>query len=721
MIDVSVHKPRFTKETLRRAWARKYYEPSTSTYLHDTDEGYLEYDLWEHTDNPPQGHRFGLITRKVTLPIESMEKEFIAAHDRHSWIGIPVSVNSDKESLLWKEAKRSDQVKQMYLTSPYTKQLFRRDKAAWIQSKLTNPNNSKPSTSSSSQKNIQSTEETKFTSQDIDKQLAKLNYDFKQEEEFRLPGRPPIGTHRYHPFTGHLLVYKGNNIWKRVHDNEIVNYDLNKFNDKLPVESITSLTTEVKDLIRQLPSIKESRTGYITVQNNKLSTTSLPVLTPSTPFTPASSSFLTSHQQDFQTQYQVSSDRLQNSLDLSHFQLSKEGNPIRGGKKYPMYSIDPNKPDMWKSVRDGLLSQQSEFSNLPVVRNMVYGSETGENDEEEQHSLSTYPSYDLISSIPLLQSIEEIETNDIQDYESVWKRSVFVPKKKIVSKVVVWPKKTPGHYSFKYSWIPQPLVHNAVNSHYYTKSKDRTHSTTTLSRPQSPENASQLLPKTESYQLSQTQQSMYHLVTNSLVDNEESEFESPSISPVLSPSRSIKPTASRSNVLHRSSHDNGGWLQSEEAMDDNRTFLSSLSAWDQITEGQTRSQGKVITSIDELDEENRSQYSKSKLDSFSIPESRGYQQYSQFDSESGVGSRQEQANNISLFDSMELYQPSKSFEEFVTIMKPGEISKQKPVLTSTHTTAGVRNHKETRRKFAYRPPIFRKDAKINPVHDYEWR
>jgi hypothetical protein len=61
---------RFKPSTLRRVWARSQYEPSTSSYLHNTDFGYLEYDLWEYQDHPPQGYTVGLKNRKVrqTLP-----------------------------------------------------------------------------------------------------------------------------------------------------------------------------------------------------------------------------------------------------------------------------------------------------------------------------------------------------------------------------------------------------------------------------------------------------------------------------------------------------------------------------------------------------------------------------------------------------------------------------------------------------------------------------
>lgn len=58
-------RPRFGADVLRRVWARSEFEPAGQSYLHATDFGYLEYNIWEHVENPPEGHESGLITRKV--------------------------------------------------------------------------------------------------------------------------------------------------------------------------------------------------------------------------------------------------------------------------------------------------------------------------------------------------------------------------------------------------------------------------------------------------------------------------------------------------------------------------------------------------------------------------------------------------------------------------------------------------------------------------------
>ena len=58
-------KPRFGADVLRRVWARSEFEPAGQSYLHNTDFGYLQYNIWEHTEDPPEGSDVGLLTRKV--------------------------------------------------------------------------------------------------------------------------------------------------------------------------------------------------------------------------------------------------------------------------------------------------------------------------------------------------------------------------------------------------------------------------------------------------------------------------------------------------------------------------------------------------------------------------------------------------------------------------------------------------------------------------------
>jgi len=67
---------------------------------------------------------------------------------------------------------------------------------------------------------------------------------------------------------------------------------------------------------------------------------------------------------------------------------------------------------------------------------------------------------------------EEVNHLRLQRQLSVINRDLATPikvPKLVVPKVRVWPKEPKEHYKFKYSWIPQPLLHKAANMVY----KDR--------------------------------------------------------------------------------------------------------------------------------------------------------------------------------------------------------------------------------------------------------
>lgn len=59
---------------------------------------------------------------------------------------------------------------------------------------------------------------------------------------------------------------------------------------------------------------------------------------------------------------------------------------------------------------------------------------------------------------------------EVDSDEEMRSRNIYKPKKKIVAKVVVWPQKPLKNYRLKYTWLPQPMLHNAVNNLYYDKS-----------------------------------------------------------------------------------------------------------------------------------------------------------------------------------------------------------------------------------------------------------
>lgn len=113
---------RFPPATLRRVWARELFEPIDG-FLHNTDKGYLKYDLWEHVDIPPEGLEHGLRTRKVKAFTRTANDSLILARDGHAWVGLPTkweTVQEKKERLIKEKAQHADAVR--WAMSPYQPQ-----------------------------------------------------------------------------------------------------------------------------------------------------------------------------------------------------------------------------------------------------------------------------------------------------------------------------------------------------------------------------------------------------------------------------------------------------------------------------------------------------------------------------------------------------------------------------------------------------------------------
>lgn len=58
----------------------------------------VQYDMWEHTDKPPKGNEYGLLTRKLHAAPRSQEELRLLLGDRNAWVGIPVSVLAREET-----------------------------------------------------------------------------------------------------------------------------------------------------------------------------------------------------------------------------------------------------------------------------------------------------------------------------------------------------------------------------------------------------------------------------------------------------------------------------------------------------------------------------------------------------------------------------------------------------------------------------------------------
>lgn len=265
-----VPKQRYSAEILRRVWARTAFEPQgdgkggpggRTGYLHNTDFGYLEYDIFEHIDHPPRGREtVGLVTRKLRLPIKNGRDEFIAMHDRHAWVGLPVGYEDRAERSEREAAIVSQQRKNLYAISPYNVPLMSDEARESLKKKKKQRETPK----------VRYDAQGQIIESSLVDVLQDFGYDDRIEQIYRLPGMPRIGTRVYDEQTGHLLEYKGHSRWIRVSDGLDVHIPDKLAAERLSLHSLgaPSLLGESDDgslFVR--PTITEMKSGAIAVHN----------------------------------------------------------------------------------------------------------------------------------------------------------------------------------------------------------------------------------------------------------------------------------------------------------------------------------------------------------------------------------------------------------------------------------------------------------------------
>ena len=115
----------------------------------------------------------------------------------------------------------------------------------------------------------------------------------------------------------------------------------------------------------------------------------------------------------------------------------------------------------WGKLKHGVENFVHAAAKDPTLKNKLYNAVTN-------------PSQNYNNNIYNDQQLEvELENNneEIDSDEEMWRsRSIYkVNKNEAVKIGSVYPRKPQINYKLRYTWIPQPLVHNAVNNLYYQK------------------------------------------------------------------------------------------------------------------------------------------------------------------------------------------------------------------------------------------------------------
>jgi hypothetical protein len=93
-----VPRPRHSVATLRRVWSRRDFEPANGKWLHTTDFGHLEYNMWEYVDQPPKGNDHGLRVHKVRILFHSPAAN---SASRQMFLSVGVSLVTSCRSTRW--------------------------------------------------------------------------------------------------------------------------------------------------------------------------------------------------------------------------------------------------------------------------------------------------------------------------------------------------------------------------------------------------------------------------------------------------------------------------------------------------------------------------------------------------------------------------------------------------------------------------------------------
>lgn len=643
---------------------------------------------------------------------------------------MPIGFESHEERQERETAMRSNAVKNLHHYSPYAIPLLTEEE------RRNGVKSRKPTGKVEERKEISGLE-----------LLESFGYDQAVEEYFRLPGMPRIGTKRYEPSTGHLIVYKGNNRWVRVLTGEDVVLVDKLADERLSISKFNSVVSNAKESILVPPSIFEMKSGMISVNNPSLE---------------EKSSFSRSHKLNFDKSYTHTSDgEYENDDDEDDFRVRKEDSmsdygsttdstvtPIKQANKKESVSLLTG----WTVLGDSYVAVQkrkckSTPQRIPVEQQGISWQKVREGVKELSYRLNSsrerssrvmneasrmdtisiksewHPKTDTGDKMSAQQYLNYEISESFDETAAVWSRSIYQPKKKIIPKVVVWPKKAPEHYSLKFTWIPQPLVHNAVNNIYYEKTYRDFHkgSIELFSRYFHDE----VQNSSERNQIRARQSSLIQLVSGG-----DSKIMEPVQPDALSTSKSSR---SSSHPLHYFYDDGdessiGSSFEPDSTRhplrgksieivadrkqgkneDDGGTFLSSMTSYDQIS-GPGRKRHTMMPLSYDLE-------ASTVIDHAEEEEEEGGLFLT------SLGGNQVKGPSATLQHSNTRVSlpPPRNFDEYIRTTKPAQLVRAQSALVSSSNNA-LLDGKQMSKKFKYRPPLSKTiGAKITPMHPYEW-
>ncbi|CAE7563561.1 unnamed protein product, partial [Symbiodinium microadriaticum] len=94
---------------------------------------FVHFDMWEYTDRPPAGNKYGLKTHKISAaPTNEIDKNRLLG-DKNAWVGIPVGIVSTEEA----KKPLPERIVDFKQTSPYNAAVVKHDPSLTAPKRLT--------------------------------------------------------------------------------------------------------------------------------------------------------------------------------------------------------------------------------------------------------------------------------------------------------------------------------------------------------------------------------------------------------------------------------------------------------------------------------------------------------------------------------------------------------------------------------------------------------
>ena len=419
--------------------------------------------------------------------VRSERQKEALLNDRHSWVGIPVGYETELEMKFTESQLEPDNVSKLRSSSPYKSSTFQ-SSTAGTSSDSEDSDDDVVRDESDAVVDFSKIESKTITSKRTEKQILQeiesLGYSSLAMDPILTTGAPPLGTFSYDPQTGRRIVHKGNNRWIGVlNPNFVVHYNNHVYcSDQNDGDN--SSTQESLDISLVGSSVQDHQSGTITLTNYSLQN--------------ENSMFLREHKTLFMETFSHRSLRSYSGLHSTTYYdkllikpstkfFKDDGSTVmdnnRGLDSHVRTSDSPMTSPSAKrnivsssphSTLRGASDNKRELSSWTQLKNSADRMIRMKGVDLENDSLpSDNESIFLNNQSNVAKDINNSNFFSDVDYDSdeeMWRsRSLFKPRKAIEPKVVVWKRPTQKHYKLKYNWLPQPLVHNAVNNLYYDK------------------------------------------------------------------------------------------------------------------------------------------------------------------------------------------------------------------------------------------------------------